>query len=113
MRIQSNRKSILQTELSIPIHLTKEMPYMAANTVNDIHMDVINDPILDEEELIGCSIGIMAYNEEANIARTLKSVLEQTGPSIRIDEVIVVASGCTDRTVPIVAAMALQEPRIH
>ena len=34
-----------------PLHLTKEMPYMAANTVNDIHMDVINAPILDEEEL--------------------------------------------------------------
>ena len=29
------------------------------------------------EKRIGCSIGIMAYNEEANIARTLKAVLAQ------------------------------------
>src|SRR5579864_8187737 len=86
---------------------------MAANTVSDIQMDLMNEPVLDKEEVIGCSIVLMAYNEEANIARTLQSVLEQTGPSIRVDEVIVVASGCTDRTVPIVSEMALQEPRIH
>src|SRR5213078_812963 len=52
-------------------------------------------------------------NEEANIARTLQSVLEQTGPTVCIEEVIVVASGCTDRTVPIVSEMALKEPRIR
>ena len=62
---------------------------------------------------IGCSIGIMAYNEEANIARTLLAVLEQNGPSFHIEEVIVVASGCTDRTVPIVAEIALKEPRVR
>jgi len=62
---------------------------------------------------IGCSIGIMAYNEEANIARTLLAVLEQNGPSFHIEEVIVVASGCTDRTVPIVAEITLKEPRVR
>jgi glycosyltransferase involved in cell wall biosynthesis len=61
----------------------------------------------------GCSVGIMAHNEEANIGRTLRAVLEQQGPSVRIEEVIVIASGCTDRTVPIVAEIALQEPRIR
>jgi poly-beta-1,6-N-acetyl-D-glucosamine synthase len=64
-------------------------------------------------EYIGCSIGVMAYNEEANIGRTLRAILEQQGPSICIEEVIVVASGCTDRTVPIVAEIALQEPRVR
>lgn len=62
---------------------------------------------------IGCSVGIMAHNEEANIGRTIRAVLEQQGPSVRIEEVIVVASGCTDRTVPIVAEIALQEPRVR
>src|SRR5216684_1390418 len=62
---------------------------------------------------IGCSIGIMAYNEEANIAHTLQAILEQQGPSMCIEEVIVVASGCTDRTVPIVAEIASQEPRVR
>lgn len=69
--------------------------------------------LASEEHIIECSIGIMAYNEEANIARTLEAVLKQTGPSIRIQEVVAVASGCSDRTVPIVAEMALQEPRIR
>src|SRR5436309_3710079 len=68
---------------------------------------------LQGEEYINCSVGIMAYNEEANIGRTIRSVLEQQGLSTRIMEVIVVASGCTDRTVPIVAEIALQEPRVR
>jgi glycosyltransferase involved in cell wall biosynthesis len=55
----------------------------------------------------------MAYNEEAYIERTIRAVLQQQGPSVRIDEVIIVASGCTDRTVPIVATIALQEPRVR
>src|SRR5437879_5893084 len=62
---------------------------------------------------IGCSIGIMAYNEEANIERTIRAVLEQQGPSICIEEVIVVASGCTDRTVPIVSTIAQQEAKVR
>jgi hypothetical protein len=32
---------------------------------------------------------------------------------MRIEEVIVVASGCTDRTIPIVTRLALQEPRVR
>jgi GT2 family glycosyltransferase len=55
----------------------------------------------------------MAYNEEANIGRTLRAVLDQQGPSFRLEEVIVVASGCTDRTVPIVNEIAAQEPRVR
>jgi len=65
------------------------------------------------DEYVGCSVGIMAYNEEADISCTIHAILEQQGPSVRIEEVIVVASGCTDRTVPIVAEIALQEPRVR
>src|SRR2546425_1134939 len=89
------------------------MPLMATNIVNDIALEQLQESIVESEEDIGCSIGIMAYNEEANIARTLQSVLEQTSPTVCIEEVIVVASGCTDRTVPIVSEMALKEPRIR
>ena len=67
----------------------------------------------DADQSIGCSVGIMAYNEDANIAHTLAAVLEQQGPSMRIEEIIVVASGCTDRTVPIVADISLREPRVR
>lgn len=71
------------------------------------------EQIQEADPAIGCSIGIMAYNEEANIAHTISAVLKQQGSSMRIEEIIVVASGCTDRTVPIVAEIALQEPRVH
>lgn len=86
---------------------------MATKTVSDVQLEHANEYDPESEECIGCSIGIMAYNEEANIARTLRSVLDQTGPTVRIEEVIVVASGCTDRTVPIVSEMAQDEPRIR
>ena len=65
------------------------------------------------DDYVSCSVGIMAYNEEANIGRTIRAVLEQQGPSVCIEEVIVVASGCTDRTVAIVAEIALQESRVR
>jgi poly-beta-1,6-N-acetyl-D-glucosamine synthase len=68
---------------------------------------------LQDDERIGCSVGIMAYNEEANISHTIHAVLEQQGPSLRIEEIIVVASGCTDRTVPIVREIVLKEPRVR
>ena len=66
-----------------------------------------------DEEVSSCSVGIMAYNEEANIAHTINLVLAQHGPSLRIEEIIVVASGCTDHTVPIVAEIARAEPRVR
>jgi glycosyltransferase involved in cell wall biosynthesis len=65
------------------------------------------------EPVLGCSVGIMAYNEEANIANAIDSVLGQTVHRGRIDELIVVASGCTDATASIVADLALKEPRLR
>ena len=44
-----------------------------------------------------CSVGVMAYNEQANIAHALDSILRQKLTAKRITEVIVVASGCEDQ----------------
>jgi poly-beta-1,6-N-acetyl-D-glucosamine synthase len=55
----------------------------------------------------------MAYNEEANIANAIDSILGQTVHRGRVDELIVVASGCTDATASIVAELALTEPRLR
>jgi glycosyltransferase involved in cell wall biosynthesis len=55
----------------------------------------------------------MAYNEEANIADAIDSILRQRLTSSRIPELIVVASGCDDRTADIVAAIARRDPRVH
>lgn len=51
---------------------------------------------------IRCSVGVTAYNEESNIGRLLEALLSQELHSVEISEIIVVASGCTDDTLPIV-----------
>jgi biofilm PGA synthesis N-glycosyltransferase PgaC len=65
------------------------------------------------EQRLGCSVGIMAYNEEANIAGAIGSILGQQLTSGQITELIVVASGCTDRTAAIVGDMAGRDPRVR
>lgn len=60
-----------------------------------------------------CSIGIMAYNEAANIAKAIDSVLKQSLANAVITEIIVVASGCTDDTVSIVTKIADSESRVR
>jgi len=44
------------------------------------------------------SVGMSAYNEEANIGKILRSVLSQHAHDLEILEVIVVLDGCTDGT---------------
>jgi glycosyltransferase involved in cell wall biosynthesis len=55
----------------------------------------------------------MAYNEEANIGDAIESILEQRLASGQITELIVVASGCEDRTTEIVAERASRDPRVR
>ncbi len=86
---------------------------MPTKSVNEVQPVQGNCQEQGENEYIVCSIGIMAHNEEANIGSTILTVLQQQSLSLHIEEVIVVASGCTDRTVPIVAQIALQEPRVR
>jgi cellulose synthase/poly-beta-1,6-N-acetylglucosamine synthase-like glycosyltransferase len=64
-------------------------------------------------EKIKCSVGITAYNEEANIGRLLQAMIDQRLYEVEITEIIVVASGCTDRTEEIVREYMEREPRIQ
>jgi biofilm PGA synthesis N-glycosyltransferase PgaC len=59
-----------------------------------------------------CSVGVTAYNEEANIGRLLEALLAQHTRDVEITEILVVASACTDNTVPIVESYAAQNPII-
>lgn len=59
------------------------------------------------------SVGIMAYNEAANIAHAIRSLLHQNVTSARLDELIVVASGCTDATAEIVDQIAVTDRRVR
>jgi cellulose synthase/poly-beta-1,6-N-acetylglucosamine synthase-like glycosyltransferase len=65
------------------------------------------------ETKIRCSVGITAYNEEANIGKLLEAMVNQRLFLVEITEIIVVASGCTDRTVEIVQAWQARCPRIQ
>jgi biofilm PGA synthesis N-glycosyltransferase PgaC len=57
--------------------------------------------------LTRCTVAIFAYNEEKTIEKTIQSLMDQRmPPSVRIEEVVVVASGCTDKTVSIAKRMA-------
>ncbi len=62
---------------------------------------------------IRCSVGITAHDEEANIGKLLAAMLAQQLCMVEITEIIVVASGCQDRTIPIVQEFAARDPRIH
>lgn len=68
-------------------------------------------PVLNADSLV-CSIGITAYNEEENIGHLLEALLGQHLHTVQIAEIIVVASACTDRTVPIVREFAARDARV-
>ena len=59
------------------------------------------------------SLGIMAHNEAANIGRLLARVAASRLERVRVAEIIVVASGCTDDTEAIVREAAAADPRIR
>jgi len=63
--------------------------------------------------VIKCSVGITAHNEEANMAQILEAMLNQRLHLVEIAEIIVVASGCTDRTEAIVREFMATDPRIQ
>ena len=65
-----------------------------------------------QPEKIRCSVGITAYNEETNIGHLLAALLDQHLHSVEIAEIIIVASACTDRTVPIVREYMAVDERV-
>jgi biofilm PGA synthesis N-glycosyltransferase PgaC len=65
------------------------------------------------EARIGCSMGIMAHNEEANIGRLLEAITVQRTKGADLLEIIVIASGCTDHTEDIVKEWAQRDSRIR
>jgi poly-beta-1,6-N-acetyl-D-glucosamine synthase len=64
------------------------------------------------EPKLRCSVGVTAYNEETNIRPLLDALLQQHLHDVEISEIIVVASGCTDGTVPIVESYVADNPQI-
>jgi cellulose synthase/poly-beta-1,6-N-acetylglucosamine synthase-like glycosyltransferase len=54
----------------------------------------------------------MAHNEAANIGRLLEAVVGQRTSAVRIAEIVIVASGCTDDTIAISRGWQERDPRI-
>ncbi len=62
---------------------------------------------------IACSMGIMAHNEERNIGQVLQRAISQRTATVTLTEIIVVASGCTDKTEAVVRRWAERDSRIR
>lgn len=63
--------------------------------------------------LLTCTIGVMAYNEEANIGHLLRALLEQEATTCVIDRILVLASGCTDGTEAIIRQWSARHPQVE
>jgi len=70
--------------------------WTSASTTKEI---VLDDKTLRLNKKYSVSIGIPAYNEEANIAKLLKSILNQEESNFYIQEILIFSDGSTDKTV--------------
>ena len=61
---------------------------------------------------INCSIGIIVYNEAANIGKLLNALLTQQLEQVVIEDIFVVSSACTDDTDDIVRKYCEKNPKI-
>ncbi len=61
---------------------------------------------------VRCSVGIMAFNEAQNIGLLLDALGKQQLDDATIEEIVVVASGCTDGTEDVVRWHAQHDSRI-
>ncbi len=68
---------------------------------------------MKQQEKIRCSVGVTAYDEEKNIGQLLTALCTQLLREVEITEIIVIASGCTDRTEEIVREHAQEDKRIQ
>ena len=60
-----------------------------------------------------CSVGVIANNHEETILPLLRALADQHLHRVEIAEIIVVVSGCTDRTAEQVAAFAADNPQVR
>jgi cellulose synthase/poly-beta-1,6-N-acetylglucosamine synthase-like glycosyltransferase len=59
------------------------------------------------------SVGVMAYNEEANVGRLLERLVSEYPPESEIIEIVVVSSGSTDSTDEIVGKWEEKDERVR
>lgn len=85
----------------------------------DEYEEFVNPPELkssghfEVKDFYDISIGVMAYNEEKNIAHCLQALQNQKVQSGQIREILVISSGSTDRTDEIVEQFQQRDERIR
>jgi biofilm PGA synthesis N-glycosyltransferase PgaC len=63
---------------------------------------------------VSVSVGVCAYNEADRVRVLLASLLPQAAqPPFVVNEILVVASGCTDGTEGVVRQFAAMDPRVR
>lgn len=68
---------------------------------------------MKKNSILSISIGIAAYNEEANIGRLLDSIKKQRLKKVKISEILIISSGSTDKTNSIVKKYSLNNKKIN
>ena len=63
--------------------------------------------------MLKASVLVPAYNEEQNIGRLLRGLLQQRVTSAELVEIVVVTSGCTDQTHELVRAIVQEDARVR
>ncbi len=82
--------------------------------VTSVEVHPVSRPVPTTGRPLALVGGVVAFNEERNIEPALRSLLEQRlPPGAHWASIWVVASGCTDRTVPIVEAFAEAHSLVH
>jgi biofilm PGA synthesis N-glycosyltransferase PgaC len=84
-----------------PVQTAAKQSHLNGRVSNDAPADVLE-----------CSVGVMAYNEQTNIGQLLDALAHQQTSRCFIREIIVLASGCTDGTEGIVRECARRQPNI-
>ena len=58
-------------------------------------------------------VGVLVHNEDPTVETCLRAILAERDGEVSVRSVLVVASGCTDRTVEIVRSVAEEDPRVR
>jgi GTP:adenosylcobinamide-phosphate guanylyltransferase len=58
-------------------------------------------------------VGVLVHNEEPSVEGCLRAILAEQGGGTRVRSVLVIASGCTDKTEEIVRSVATEDRRLR
>lgn len=111
------RSRAVQSDASI-LEAVSRLTSRKLNRSSNVRMDVrASLSLLEGARSMRASVIIPAYNEEQNIAALLRRLVSEAGVDgvgdVVVDDIVVIASGCTDGTVACAEAMQRTSPHIR